>query len=267
MSQPKPTSAAFLTLTALVVIAAAAGVAVSWPHVQNAAKNQSSKLVGEARSASAAEAMADYRLAVRLDPSNLAAQLGLARTQIKAGQAEAALVTLKSAGEGSETTSLRVRTLIELGRAAEAADLASMLPDSVLAALAYALAGRPADITALIPRLSSPEAAQSIARIQAGTLPLAAQLYAAGLPDSSSALLLKQPASFTRNVLLAHIAIDRHTAADLISASDYLAVAVAINPSDADAHRLYAGVLADRGLTEESAQQTKLAERIQAGRP
>jgi tetratricopeptide (TPR) repeat protein len=244
MSHTKTTAAAFLSLTTLVVIGAAAGLALAWPHVQSAAHHQAASLVGEAATANSAEAMADYRLAVRLDPTNIAAKLGLARTQIKAGQAEAALTTLKSAGEGSEASQLRVRTLIELGRIDAATGL-----------------------LALIGLQNAPDAAQHVARVQAGTLSLAAELYAAGLPNSSSALLLKQPISFTRNILLARIAIDRHTAADLTAASDNLATAVTINPSDAQAHRLFASVLADRGLTDESAQQTQLADRIESGRP
>jgi len=274
MNQPKAASAAHLTLTAIIIIASASASAAAWPIAVRAAHAQATSLIGEAGNANLATAAADYRLATWLDPSNPAGYVGLAHTQILAGRAEAALTTLDRAGEGSEAAGLRLRTLIELGRTNEAADLAASFAapgrsdaDIVLASLAYALAGRATDLPAMIPLVSTPEAAQRISRAASGELPLATELYASGLPESSRTLLMKQPTSFERNFLLAQIFYSRHTEGDLASATDYLQTAVALNPGDIPAHQLLANLYSDRKLTAESAAQTALAARLQSGRP
>lgn len=244
MSQSKVSTAAFISLATLVVLASATALAYSWPYAQGAARGESSRLVGDAARAKPTEALADYQLAVWLDPASIKAKLGLAAAQIKASQAEAALVTLEGAGQGSEAADLRLRANIELGRTDPGSGLA-----------------------ALIGRQDSPEAVQALDRAEAGQLPLAVELYAAGLPESSSAILLKLPTSFERNLLLARINYDRHTLNSLVVATDNLSVAVALNPSDISAHRLYATVLAERGLNAESSHQTDLIRRLTFKRP
>ena len=264
----------FFILSALVIICSAAALSATWPLAVNRARASAASLIGEARTANSTEAAADYRLATWLDPSNPAGYIGLAHTQILAGQPEAALTTLDRAGEGSEAAGLRLRSLMELGRTNEAADRAASFaaagrsdPDIILASLAYALAGRTTNLPALTPLVSSPEAAQRISRAATGDLPLAAELYASGLPESSRTLLMKQPTSFERNFLLAQIFYSRHTEGDLASATDYLQTAVALNPGDIPAHQLLANLYSDRQLTAESAAQTALAARLQSGRP
>jgi hypothetical protein len=244
MNHSKTNAAAFLSLTTLVVLATSAALASSWPYALAAARTESEKLVGEAAAAKQTEALNDYQLAVWLDPDSEKARLGLAAAQIKAGQAEEALVTLEKAGQGSEAADLRLRANIELNRTDPGAGLA-----------------------ALIGRQSSPEAAQALARAEMGQLPLAAELYAAGLPESSTTLLARLPASFERNLLLGRIYYDRHTTSSLAAALDYLRVAVGLNPSDVAARRLYAAVLADRGLASESQQQADLVKRLESQQP
>ncbi len=263
-----------LVLATVVIIASAAALAASWPVAVVAARAQAASLIGEAGSANSAEAATDYQLATRLDPSNPAGFVGLAHTQILAGHADAALVTLDRAGEGSEAGRLRLRTLIELGRTNEAADRAASFAvhgrsdsDILLAGLAYALAGRTTDIPALIPLVGSPEAAQRLSRASSGDLPLAAELYASGLPESSRTLLMKQPTSFERNLLLAKILYARHSQPDLASAANYLKIAVALDPSGIAARQLLASVYSDSSLHAESAAQTVLITKLQSGRP
>jgi len=274
MSHSRAVSTAFFTFSTLVVIGSATALAALWPLARAGAKAEAASLIGEAESGSSAEAGADYRLATWLDSSNPAGYIGLARTQILAGQADAALVTLDRAGEGSEAANLRLRTLIELGRISEAADRAVTLAapgrsdaDLLLAGLTYALAGRTADIPALIPLVASPQTAQRISRAASGNLPLASELFASGLPESSRALLVKQPTSFERNFLLGQILYAPHTGADLSTATDYLESAVALNPSDIPARRLLAKVYTDRGLNSQSSAQTGLVNKLQSGRP
>lgn len=244
MPESKAKSAAFLSLTTLVVLASGAALAFAWPYVLGTARAQSSSLVGEAASAPAPEAFANYQLAVWLDPASTQAKLGLAATQIKTGQAEAAVKTLETAGQGSDAADLRLRANIELGRTDAAAGL-----------------------TQLIARQSSPEALQALRRAESGQLPLATELYAAGLPESSSAILRSLPVSFERNLLLGRINFDRHTTFSLAAATSYLEEAVAINPSHLEARKLYAAALTDVGRTEDSAKQQDLIKKLELGRP
>ncbi len=244
MQESKAKTAAFLSLTTLVVLASGAALAFAWPYVLGAARAQSSVLVGEAASAPQAEALTNYQLAVWLDPASTQAKLGLAGAQIKAGQAAAAMKTLETAGQGSEAADLRLRADIELGRTDAAAGLAQLMA-----------------------RQSSPEAAQALRRAEADSLPLATELYAAGLPESSSAILRSLPVSFERNLLLGRINYDRHTTASLESAIGYLEVAVNINPSHLEARKLYAAALADTGHTDDSAKQQDLIKKLELGQP
>ncbi|GAC1369581.1 MAG: hypothetical protein NVSMB39_1530 [Candidatus Saccharimonadales bacterium] len=244
MNDSKPQSAAFLSLTALLVLACAAALAYGIPYAQAAARAEASKLIGESSAAKPVESLANYRLAVWLDPTNQTAQLSLARAQLAAWDAAAASATLNQAGQGSEAEELRLRTDIELGRADPAAGL-----------------------TALIGRQASPEAAQRLARARAGKLPLAQELYAAGLPESSSAILRDQPESFERNYLLGRLNYDRHTEPSLVAAADYLKVALAINPSNLPARQLYAVTVKDLGRTGEAAKQAALVHNLELNRP
>ncbi len=264
----------FLVLATLVVLASSSALAASWPYAVKAAHAQAADLMGEAGSANPAVAATDYKLATWLDPSNPAAYIGLAHSQILSGQAEAALTTLDRAGEGSEASELRLRTLIELGRTNDAADKAAGIANRghndtvmLLTAFAYALSGRTADIPTLIPLVSSPEAAQRISRAAGDKLTLATELYTSGLPESSKILLMKLPTSFERNLLLGRILYTRHSKTDLISASSYLETATTLNPSNLESHKLLASIYSDRQLISESAAQTVLVTKLQSGKP
>jgi hypothetical protein len=274
MDRPNANSAAFLSFTGLLIVATASGVAYGLPKLHELARRQSIQLSQAAIVAGPTEAETDFHLAAWLDHANEAASLGLARTQIASGQPEAALHTLSRAGQGSEATTLRLRTQLELGhnlaaaQSAASVDIPSASEDTILlVALAYAQAGQSSSIQSLNASLSSPGALQRLARIETGQLPLAEELYVSGLPRSSSTLLKNLPTSFERNIVLAHIAIDSHTATELLPATDYLIEAVALNPASITGHQLLSRVYTDRGLTTEAAAQAALASKLQNGRP
>lgn len=274
MSSTTSPNLKYFPLVAIVVLTTAGAMATTWPSMRQAARSESNRLVGYARASEPAEAASFYSIAVRLDPANQAAYLGQARLQLAAGKPEVALSALDHAGEGSAAAELRVRMLIELGRNSQAADSAASLlatnhtdANIVLVGLAYALAGRSGDIPALIPRVTAPEAAQRLARAQAGQLPLAAELSASELPVSARALLVTQPVSFERNLLLGRLYYQAHTPADLVAATNYLSEAATLNPSDRSAHLLLANIYSQRGLTAESLAQTALVAQLDAGRP
>lgn len=272
-SRPRP-SAKFTAFATATILLTAGALAALWPVALSAARHESTNLVGEGSHTDASEAATDYLLATWLDHHNTAAYAALARTQIAAGQPDAALTSLMHAGEGSEVEQLRVRTLIELGRASAAADAATALTtpersqaDLLLAVLAYENTGRHADSLALSPRLTSPEAARSASRAQTGQLGLAAELYAAGLLRGSSAILVKTPTSYERNLLLAHIRYTQHTRPALTEATDYLTSANALNPANTEARNLLAKVYRELGNLHDAQVQTSLVAKIQSGRP
>jgi hypothetical protein len=270
----QPSTTLFWALAAGTLLGTAVLLADLWPAALTAARHQSVQLTEEGSRTAGGETEVDYRLATWLDPSNAVAFAGLARVQIAAGRADDALVSLERAGQGSEVVRLKVRALLELGRYNEAADVAAQLispghttDDIVLAALAYALAGRSADINALMPLVASPEALQHVQRARAGQAPLAAELYATGLLQSSSTLLSKQPASFERNLLLARIRYTRHSNQDLAQAANFLAEATHLNPSNLEARQLLVTIYRDQGKADEANRQEALISQLQTGRP
>src|SRR5580704_1804352 len=149
MSKSNPSAAKFLIVAAVTLLAGAAGLAAFYPFVPPFVHKQSARLTRQA-SADGGVATADYRLAIWLNPANQPARLGLAAVQITAGGSQAALATLRPAGEGSVAEALRVRALIETNQAAAAVTTADKLtaenPTTTnieLAALAHAVANRP----------------------------------------------------------------------------------------------------------------------------
>jgi hypothetical protein len=269
--RPEP---AFAALAAGTIVAGAMSLASLWPVTLQAARDQSAALVVAGDKAKGPEAANDYLLATYLDPANHQAHIRLARTQIAAGQADLALKTLERAGQGSEVEQLKVRTLIEIGRPGDAADEAVRLTepgrtedDIVLASLAYGLAGRTADAQALSTRVTSPEALQRIARAQASLITLAAELYATGLQNSSSALLEKLPVSYERNYLLARIHYGLYTKASLARAAELLRVSIGINPASLESRDLLAKVLRAQGDANGAVEQDAAAAKLRSGRP
>lgn len=274
MSNFQPSSIKFAAFATATILLTAGSLAALWPLALVTARQESAALVGEGSRADAGEAATDFLLATWLDRHNTAAYTALARTQIAAGQPDAALASLTHAGQGSEVEQLRVRTLVELGRTDAAADTATSLTtpgrsqdDLLLAVLAYENAGRHADTPALLSRLTSPEASRAAARAQTGQLGLATELYATGLLRSSSAILAKTPTSYERNLLLARIRYAQHTRPALAEATDYLTAANALNPANTEARTLLAKVYRELGNIHDAQVQTALIAKLQSGRP
>jgi thioredoxin-like negative regulator of GroEL len=274
MTDSRTSNSKFWAITVVAIVAAGGGLAALWPVALSAARSESATLTTEGRHAAGAEAVADFQLAARLDPQNHAAYIALARDQIASGQPDAAFANLDHAGKGSDVEQLRVRTLIELGRSSAAAAAAQDLTtpdrsqaDLLLATLSYLNADRRADATALMPRLTSPEAAGSATRAASGEIGLASELYATGLQNSSSAILTAAPTSYERNLLLARILYARHTRPSLTTASDYLASATSLNPGGLEARQLLARVYRDLGNIPDATTQEALAAKLQNGRP
>ena len=264
----------YLPITTATILASAAVLAMAWPHVVAAAHAEAARLIEQAPQTGAAEATSFYQLASTLDPGNRESYLGLAKVQIATGQSEAALISLKHMGEGTEALRLRLKTLIELGNFSGASRLADTLAqpgasdaDIILSGLAYALAERNNDIDALITRVTSPEAAQHLERAKAGNVTLATELYASGLPNSSRTFANKLPVSFERSLLLGRIYYAQNTRESLVAATNYFSSASTINPGDLSTHELLADVFAVRGMVAESSMQTVLAQKIRSGRP
>jgi hypothetical protein len=274
MDSSRGSSQKFWVIAALALALSTAGLAALWPAALAAAHHQSFGLVADGRRASGGEAFTDYQLAVWLNPANQAAFAGLASAQISNGQPGLALDSLSHAGQSPDVARLKVRTLIELGRNTGAADTARNLTapgaspnDLVLAALAYAQAGRSSDIAAILPRVGSPEALTRVQRAQAGKLTLAAELSAEGLLNSSRVLLSALSPSFQRNLMLARIDYTRHTDTSLAQAATLLHQAISIEPANPAGHRLLSDVYTEQGNTAAATDETTLLNRLQAGRP
>ncbi len=280
-STTKPSLQFHLLATATLLVAGLE-LASSWPRLQIIAHEQSNRFAHQAgQTSDRGEAALKFRLAAWLDPNNPSTQLSLAQLDLAAGQPDQALKRLAQVGEGTNpnsqsATQLRIRTLLELGRYSQAADTATDWmttthpqsdSDLVLAGLVYALADRTSDLTNLLASTTSPQAAQSLRRAQTGGILLAAELYATGLPNSSSALLIKQPPSYIRNLLLARLRYSRHTLADLNQAASYLITALRLNPSGLQAHQLLARVYRDQNKLPAASEQDILITKLQAGRP
>ena len=274
MSHSRSANAKFWSITVITIVGSAAGAAALVPVMGEYASRESSRLVVLGNQASGAEAETDYRLATYLNRRNTEAYVKLAQLQLDSGRPQEALRTLGSAGEGSEVVRARIRLLMELGSTTVAATAGQSLvregapdEDVVLAGLSLAVAGREAEVAALAPRVTAPEAAGRIKRIQAGNLALAGELYASGLPISSSTILLQLPASYERNLLLGRIYLTRNLADDLESAAGYLRTATVVHPAGVEAHELLAKVYVAQEKTQLATEQRGLIEKLRTGRP
>ncbi|HSX02829.1 MAG TPA: hypothetical protein VLI05_05970 [Candidatus Saccharimonadia bacterium] len=264
----------FWAATGVVLVLNAGLIALFSPYVIEAARGESDRLAAAGRQAQGSEAQLDFELAHRLDPRNQTAALALAQRQLVAGQSDLAIQTLRAAGQGTEVLRLQLRTQLELGRTADAAVTAGQLAarspsadDAQLAGLAYLVAGQPQSLPSLVPRLAPPEAAQRLQAAQADNLALGRELYATGLLQSSERLLMKQPSSTTRDVILGTINAARATPGSQATARDFYAAALQLDPTNRPARQ---GLIATlRALKDDEAadKQTALQAQLDAGRP
>jgi hypothetical protein len=274
MSNLQPSSVKFFVIAFLVVVASGSLIALMWPTAITIAHQQAGQLVAEGALTNGGEAEADYHLATLLEPGNTAAHLGLAEQQYSTGQFAAALASQVGAGDTVSSQQIKVEALLQLTRNHDAATAADNLltvcstDDCLkLGAFAYDLDGRASDATSLEARVSSPEAARSITLAQAGQIPLAAQLYASGLLNSSSALLLSLPESFERDLMLGQIYATSVQKADLLRAARYLQASTSLQPSNLQAHQLLASVYRSLNQFSNAGQQDQLVSNLLTGRP
>lgn len=272
-SQPSGTKRFLIPATVLVILSGLL-LASLWPVARSYARTESRRLSDEAGKASGAEAEVDYHLAYRLDHGNATAALHFAVAQLASDQPAAAIVTLAEAGEGSDVLETRLDAYLELEEISSAIGAANALVESeasqsglALAALAYGVGERGSALRALEPLLTAPEARQRLTRAEAGNLPLASELYAAGLLRSSSTILRKLPASAQRSLLLGRIGYRRHTQASLTEAVDYYQSVLAIDPANQPARGELIKTYTDLGRSNEAAAEQSLYDKLAAGRP
>lgn len=275
MSHSTPSNTKFVALSVLIVLASASTIAALWPAVHRYKHAEAGRLVIAGQQASGQEAVANFRLATWLNPQSEAAHLGLARTSLATGQTNTALQELAKAGEGSEVMRLKLRTHLELEQANQAIAAAQTLgnapaatqADLVLACLAFAAGNQPANCDALKPRLSSAEALERVTRAQTAPNTLAAELLASELPKSATAILVKLPVSFQRNLWLGHIYFNQRTVSSLSEAADIVTAALDMDPSSIEAHQLLANIYTLQDKPEAAQAQTELTTKLISGRP
>lgn len=235
-------------------------------------KSQSTRYTVAALNERGSEAAIDYRLAAFLDPNNEVAAVGLARIYISQGRTNEAMSVLERVGDNQDGLRLRTKTFVELGKYDQAKPFASKLlaqgseADTLLAAAAYKLGDYKPELSALDTRLTSVEALQALARLRAGNISEALELGVLGLPLSTSALLVKLPASTPRNLALGDIFLQKGDKASLIQAADYLQAGIKLDPASIELRNKYVEVLRSQKLESDAILQDKLILRLRQGR-
>jgi hypothetical protein len=166
---------------------------------------------------------------------------------------------------------LKVRQLIEQGSTAAAVTAADELlvhssteSDRLLAGFAYILAGNTARIDDTEARLAHSQTLQRLQRAKSGTLPLALEMAAIGLQNSSERLLIKLPDSFLRDIALGDIYAGR---ASYRQAKTSYTAAAALNPADIPVRQKLASALRRLNQDSATAAQDQLIAKLRAGRP
>ncbi len=264
----------FWIVASLVLILNVGLATAIWPLVVQAAHSESDQLTSAGRQAQGSEAQLDFELAHRLNPANQQASLALAQLQIAAGQSQAAVRTLQRAGQGIEVLRLQLKTQLELEQTGAAVTTAQALVhrsaapgDQTLAAYTYLLANQLDQFNTLMPLVSAPEARQRILAAQASPTALGQQLYALELLKSSQTLLMKQPNSVPRDLVLAAIAASHQTADFWREARDFYTAALTLDPANQAARQGLITSLQALGDNDAAAKQAALLAQLQAGRP
>ena len=114
--------------------------------------------------------------------------------------------------------------------------------------------------------LTSVEALQALARLRAGEITEAVELRVLGLPVSSSALLVKLPASVPRNLALGESLLANGDKESLSMSADYLTAGINLDPSDIELRVTYGNVLRAQKKVSEADAQDKLVLRLRQGK-
>jgi hypothetical protein len=259
----------FWVITVMSMVVGAAALASLVHEVFQLARNQSTQLVHNAAAVSPSEAQTDYHLATWLDRHNTSAYLGLAKAQLAAGRADAALYSLQEAGQGSAQSELQIRALLETGRYSAAANAAKHLTTSSsntrLAAIASMLAGRAADAAMQIQAIPDSSSRTELSRAEASPIALAALLHSSSLIASATITLARQPSSYERDLLLARIYYERRSEPALNQSQHLLQSAVSTTPSSIEARDLLANVYRAQGNIRAATEQQKLVALLKSG--
>ena len=273
MSNYRPSNTKFYIVTT-ITLAGSAFVAAGFvvPSVQGYAKSESTRYTVAAINGQGSEAALDYRLAALLDSHNEAAAVGLARVYLAQGRSEEAMSLLERVGENQDGLRLRTQTLTELGKYDRAKPVADKLfahgneGDVLLAAAVYKLGDYKPELAAMDSHLTSVEALQALARLRAGEITEAVELRVLGLPVSSSALLVKLPASVPRNLALGESLLANGDKESLSMSADYLTAGINLDPSDIELRVTYGNVLRAQKKVSEADAQDKLVLRLRQGK-
>ena len=242
------------------------------PSALSYAKSESIRYTNEAKQGQGSEAALDYRMAVLLDSHNEAAAVGLARVYLAGGRSDEALKLLDGVGENEEGLRLRTLTLTELNRYSDAKISADKLvahgneADMLLAAATYKLGGYKTELAALDTRLTSVEALQGLSRLKAGEITEALELRSLGLPQSSSAILVKLPPSTPRSLALGESLLQKGDKDSLAQATDYLSNGIKLDPANIELRQMYSKVLRAQKKVDEADAQDALVLRLRQGK-
>jgi hypothetical protein len=275
----KPSSLKFWVAASLLVIANATLAASFWPFVVKAAHNRADQLVIEAQQRQGSEAQLDFKIAQMLDPANQRAAATVAASLLAQEQPERALVVLNEAirhgaGEAPAMRSVAVQALLETGSIDSAVAQADALapvattPDQLLAvALAYAVGEKADQLATYTARLSASEPARRVITLASSKLALAQELYNLGLLKASQHILDQQPASLPRQLLLGSLHEHYGTSGDLTQARTAYTDAIALDPASHEARQGLIRVLQAQHDDQAVAEQTRLLQRLEDGRP
>ncbi len=177
----------------------------------------------------------------------------------------------------TQSLNLLVRADLEQGSVAAAigpAESAHRLEPAdtdttLLLGAAYALDHRNSSLIKLIAAQKSSQTAQALSSLKASDIVQAQELYVLGLLRSSQrvAVAVHLPSS-QRSILLANLIMDLTPGrAGAIAATPYAKNAVALDPTNQTAQKLYISVSRKTGDSTTANQQAALLARLQTGRP
>ncbi len=277
-AKPRLKFSRFWLAAGLIITLNAALAASLFPLLTQAGQRRAIQLVARAATAPPNEAQLTYTVANLLDPGNPQAATNVAEHLLAEQHPKQAQAVLNRAhpGRAGETAlrhSLMLETYLELNNLPGAIQQANHLlagPTTArqlrLVALAYTVGEREDLLARHSDRLSTSEAARRVLAAWTNKIALAQELSSTGLLRSSQRLLLAQPHSFSRDLLLGQLLERTATPAALRQARSAYTAALNLNPTSREARRGLVRVL--QGLHDPSAtHQASLLRRLEHGQP
>jgi thioredoxin-like negative regulator of GroEL len=219
------------------------------------------------------EALYNYQSAFKLDPKNTAAYTKAAALYLKLGQSDQALNTLSKLPSGPlspEALLIKSRAHLEQGdnEAATASALQASVQHSsssslLLLGLCQLISQNPTELTAILSRLGTSEAATALKRASSHNTALGQVLYDQGLLRSSERVLMRQPIDSEAYLLLAKIHSNR---GDWPSALESASAGLLIDPGKLDLRSLRRQIYLELGDRAAADREGELINRLQTGR-